>query len=271
MAKNHVFRTTHYNICSEKLKNVTNEKKILFLTELHNNCYGNENELLLKAVETQQPDFVFVGGDMLVGKKGESLEVAKNLLLQLSSVCPVYYANGNHEQRMKEFPHLYGEGYEEYQNSLQEQGIVFLENKHVDMMWDGVLVRIFGLEIPMRFYKRFKKHHVDVSQVNELLGQPNDSEYNILLAHNPIFMDTYLSWGADLILSGHLHGGVVRIPKLGGVITPQFSLFPKYSGELTRVNGKSVVVSRGLGNHSIKFRFLNPTELIVLHISGNKK
>lgn len=271
MARIHTFRTTHYDICSEKLKGVLGEKKILFLTDLHNNSYGKENEYLIKAIEEQNPDLIFVGGDMLIGQKDEPLDVAGNLLRKLVSVCPVYCANGNHEQRMKEFPHLYGDGYEKYHDDLQKNGVIFLENEHVDFMWDTVPVRVFGFEIPVRFYKRFKKHNLDENQMKELLGQPDDDMYNIILAHNPVFADTYLSWGADLVLSGHLHGGIVRLPKLGGVITPQFGLFPKYSGELTNVKVKSVVVSKGLGTHTIKFRLFNPPELIVLHLSGNQK
>ena len=100
------------------------------------------------------------------------------------------------------------------------------------------------------------------------MGKKDSTNYQILLAHNPMYAETYLEWGADLILSGHLHGGIVRIPGLGGVVSPQFRLFPKYSGEHTEKNGKSVVVSKGLGTHTIKIRFLNPAEVVVLHLSG---
>ena len=77
-----------------------------------------------------------------------------------------------------------------------------------------------------------------------------------------------MKWGADLTLSGHLHGGLVRIPGLGGVISPQIKLFPKYSGELTSEGEQAVVVSKGLGMHTICFRFCNPAEMIVLQIGG---
>lgn len=100
-----------------------------------------------------------------------------------------------------------------------------------------------------------------------LIGKADKTEYNILLAHNPVFTPTYLGWGADLSISGHLHGGIVRIPYLGGVITPQMKLFPKYSGELTREGESAVVVSKGLGTHTIKVRFMNPAELVVIHLS----
>ena len=91
-----------------------------------------------------------------------------------------------------------------------------------------------------------------------------------MIAHNPIFANSYLDWGADLVLSGHLHGGVVRLPGIGGIITPDFTLFPKFSGELTKVNDASVVVSKGIGIHTIKVRLFNPAEVVVMHISGTE-
>ena len=135
-------------------------------------------------------------------------------------------------------------------------------------MFDACPIQIHGLEIPREGYKKFRKTFVSLEQIEERIGKADSSKYQILLAHNPIYADTYLEWGADLILSGHLHGGIVRLPGLGGVITPQFRLFPKYSGELTVKEGKSVVVSKGLGTHTIKIRFLNPAEMVVLHLQG---
>ena len=88
-----------------------------------------------------------------------------------------------------------------------------------------------------------------------------------MIAHNPTFMDTYLKWGADLVTSGHLHGGVVRIPFVGGIISPQFVLFPKYSGEMKSVGEATAVVSKGIGIHTIKVRLLNPAEIVVMHIN----
>ena len=265
------FRITHYDIISNKLNGIKKEQTVLFLSDLHNNTYGLNNEKLLQAVKMQQPDFILIGGDMLVGKKGLSLEVAEELILELSKLCPVYYANGNHEFRMKIAPELYGEEFQAYKNNLEKAGVVFLENSFAELNWDGCPVRICGLEIPRECYKKFKKNSFTIEQMYECVGENEVEKYQILLAHNPVFMDTYKTWGADLILSGHLHGGVVRIPKVGGIITPQFSLFPKYSGELTVEGETSIVVSKGLGTHTIKVRFMNPAELIVLHVKGREK
>lgn len=262
------FRVTHYDIKSDKLNKLNHERKIVFLSDLHNNRYGKKNEKLLAAVKEQNPDLILIGGDMLVGKADVSSKVAESFVARLTEICPVYYANGNHEQRMKVYPETFGTAFQEYKDRLIKSGVTFIENENVDFNWDGCQVKIHGLEIPVKFYKKFRKQTLPVDVVREQIGKPKADCYNILLAHNPTYTNTYLKWGADLILSGHFHGGVVRIPKLGGIITPQWHMFPKYSGEMTEKDGKCVVVSKGLGAHTLKIRFLNPAEVIVLHLNG---
>ena len=260
------FKVTHYHITSDKLHDLQRGRKVVFLSDLHNNRYGKDNEKLLTAVKEQKPDFIVIGGDMLVGKTNVSSKVAEAFISRLTEICPVYYANGNHEQRMKVYPETFGTTFQEYKDRLIKSGVIFVENENVDFNWDGCQVKIHGLEIPVEFYKKFRKQTLPVDVVREQIGETEPNCYNILLAHNPTYTKTYLEWGADLILSGHFHGGVVRIPKLGGIITPQWHMFPKYSGELTKENEKYVVVSKGLGAHTLKIRFLNPAEIVVLHI-----
>ena len=264
------FKTTHYQITSDKLSGLKKECKILFLSDLHNNCYGPDNETLVNEIERQQPDLILIGGDMLIGKKGCSMKVAENVIGKLAKVCPVYYANGNHEQRMKVYPSIYGTEIHTYQEKLKACGVQFLENEHAQLRFDDCLIQIHGLEIPMTYYKKFRKLTLPLKEMEACLQKSDQKQFHILLAHNPLYVDTYLKWGADLILCGHLHGGVVRLPGIGGVITPQFHLFPKYSGELTIEGEASVVVSKGLGTHTIPFRIFNPAELVVLHLNPKK-
>ncbi|MBQ2987198.1 MAG: metallophosphoesterase [Tyzzerella sp.] len=261
------FKVTHYDIRSDKFKELQHERKVVFLSDLHNNRYGKNNEKLLSAIKEQNPDLILIGGDMLIGKSNVSSKVAEDFVSKLTGICPIYYANGNHEQRMKVYSE-YGTMFQEYKDILESSGVTFIENECVDVSWDKCQVKIYGLEIPVGYYKKFQKQTLPVDVVEEQICEPKADCYNILLAHNPTYTDTYLKWGADMVLSGHFHGGVVRIPKLGGIITPQWHMFPKYSGELTEKNGKHVVVSKGLGTHTLKIRFLNPAEVIVLHLSG---
>ncbi|MCM1569376.1 MAG: hypothetical protein NC081_08015 [Roseburia sp.] len=102
-----------------------------------------------------------------------------------------------------------------------------------------------------------------------LLGQPSDGKYTILLAHKPDYFPQYAAWGANLTLAGHVHGGVVRVPFWGkGVLSPDIRLFPEYDGGIFRKGQAVMLVSRGLGYHTIPFRLFNPAELPVLDFKG---
>lgn len=265
------FQITRYRITTKKLKGLERECKMVFLSDLHNNSYGKENERLITAIAEQEPDVILIGGDMLVGKANKSYEVAEKFVSKLIEFCPVYYVNGNHEFRMKIYTKTYGDTFALYKNKLESAGVEFLENNHVNFKWGNQEIQIYGLEIPKEGYKKFVKTNLSLEQIEEAIGVADNDKCQILLAHNPGYVETYKQWGADIILSGHLHGGVVRIPKLGGVISPQFRLFPKYSGEYTKEGDTSIVVSKGLGTHTINVRFLNPAEIVVLHVSGEEK
>lgn len=267
------FRTTHYHICSSKLNTLKKERKVVLLSDLHNYCYGEHNEKLLQAIKKEKPDMILIAGDMLVGQVNAVTEIAETFLTQLPAICPTYYANGNHEQRMKLWPEVYGDIYEGYKEKLLLAGIKVLENESTELEWDGQPVEIHGLEIPWEAYGKLKRKRIPLKteDVEKLLGKIDKSKYQILIAHNPAYGDVYLDWGADLTVSGHVHGGVARIPGFRGVISPQFELFPKYSGEMTKKGEQAVVVSKGIGIHTIKIRFLNPAEVVVMHISGSEE
>ena len=157
--------------------------------------------------------------------------------------------------------------YADYKCSLEKSGVHFLENESIRVELGDRNLVICGLELPVSSYRKFSKEPVSSSDITECFGFPaSESDYTILLAHNPAYMDAYLAWGADLILSGHLHGGLMRVPGLGGIITPQGFLFPKYSGEMTREGDQTVIVSRGLGTHTLNIRLFNIPELISIRL-----
>lgn len=260
------FKVTDYDIPSH-LTGTEKGIKIAFLSDLHNHSYGKQNEKLFLSILAARPDIILIGGDMLVrGRKTSGLRDVEAFIGRLTGICPVYYANGNHEQRIKENTDEYKDIYRNYRMALTGKGVVFLENERADIILNGVRICVTGLELPMKYYGKLKKHNLPVRDVESCIGEPDPVAYNILLAHNPLYADTYIKWGADLILSGHLHGGIIRLPGIGGIISPQFSFFPGYSGELSRVGDQTVVVSRGLGTHTVNIRLFNPAELVILNI-----
>ncbi|MCB7303488.1 metallophosphoesterase [Bariatricus massiliensis] len=266
----HGFKVRHYTVTSPKLKRDMRERRLLFLSDLHNHKYGEHNEKLLDAVRRQKPDLILITGDMLVSRQGSQWEVAAEFVKQLPSICPVYYANGNHEQRMRENPEKYGTAYFAYKRELEACGVQFLINEKAVLSWDGNSVVITGLEVPDSCYFRKKRTRLGLREMERRVGKADEGSYQILLVHQPDFMSVYKAWGGDLILSGHLHGGIIRVPGLGGVISPQMGLFPKYSGSLYREEDTRIVVSKGLGTHTVNIRLFNPAELIVLHVRGER-
>ena len=264
------FRVTKYRICSQKLNGIKREKKIIFLSDLHNRMYGEENERLLESIRNQHPDLILIGGDMLVRKDGNSYDKTVHFLAKLPGICPVYCANGNHEQKLKELPDKYEQSYEEYKKALTASGINMLENASETVKLDEVPVKLSGLEIPLGAYARFGKKELSLKEITDRIGEHGD-DYQILLAHHPGYMKEYLAYGADLILGGHYHGCVVQLPGIGGVISTNFTLFPKYSGGIYQEGEQTAVVSRGLGTHSVPLRLWNWPELIVLELSGNER
>ena len=107
--------------------------------------------------------------------------------------------------------------------------------------------------------------------VAQKLGTKEDKCYHILLAHNPEYFDAYEQWGADLVLSGHVHGGLIRLPFLGGVIAPSLKLFPKYDGGLFYKNNTTMILSRGLAFHNLGLRMWNQGELVVIELLPTKE
>lgn len=266
----HTFCVTRYQVTSPK---IAGEKRWIFLSDLHNQVYGKNNCKLIDAVKNESPDLILIGGDMLVGKNGHSYEPALACVKELVKIAPVYYANGNHEERMKLKPEKYDQSYALYREKLLELGVHLLENASAtlyDKKTTTEKIRLTGLEIPLECYTHLKRREMPEGAIEERVGARDAEAFQVLLAHNPSYMKEYLAWGADLILSGHLHGGMVRLPGIGGVIGPDFVLFPKYSGEMRQVGEQTVIVSKGLGTHTIHIRLFNPAEIVVLNLNKTR-
>lgn len=255
------FVVVQHAFCDSRIKKTF---RMAVLADLHNKQYGKDNERLVAAIREQKPDAILVAGDLLTSKPRGKHDRVIGLLKQLSEQFPVYYANGNHEYRLKLYPDVYGDAEERFEESLQEIGIDRLVNRHVSLPEVGIV--IYGSEIDRYFYRRFRTGSMESTYMKELLGTPSKQQYTVLLAHNPDYFPQYASWGADLVLSGHVHGGIVRIPKWRGILSPMIRFFPKYDGGLFRENSSTMLLSRGLGMHTIPFRLFNPGELLVVDL-----
>ncbi len=255
-----------YDITTDKLGSEWNGFKAVFLSDLHDNSFGTENEELLAAIDQEQPDIVLIGGDMLVVKEWAQPNFAPlaRLYHQLVSKYPVYYAFGNHEQRMIEERANYPGWWDAYRDVLKNSGMHVLVNKSASITRSNTTMRISGITIPRECYRKGRIPAPSVGYLEHKIGKASPTDFELLLAHTPTFAKTYADWGADLVLSGHFHGGTIRIPGIGGVMTPQLQFFsPLARGSVTEENTR-IIVSGGLGTHSINVRLNNLPQLVVL-------
>ncbi len=277
--KKMITSTYELNIRKPKLNQAT--VRLAFLSDLHNQENGPENEALLTAIREAKPDLILCGGDMMVGDINTPFDAALTFMLKLSEEYPVYHALGNHESRLKKYPHQYGPKYSEYRSALEKAGVTFLDNDRELITIKGVPFLLAGFSLPLNYYKRTHRKKLNALDIRMELGQSEKRAVNILMAHHPDHLEAYADWGADLTLCGHYHGGIIRLGEHTGLITPNIKLFNRrcvglFEFDKKQEEGQSVshdsyaIVSAGLGEHTLPLRFHNPRELVVadLNISG---
>ena len=257
---------TKYTVETEKLPLDFNGYKFIVLSDLHSNSYGINLHKLNEIIKKENPDAVLVTGDMFNDHLKDSPMDVANYLSILARHYPVFYSLGNHEYKMKIENDIFCDRYYELREYLSEAGVVFLEDETVTLEKDNASVRLSGVQIDMAFYGRINAPVMGKGLMDMHLGMADISTYNILLEHNPDYFNRYAGWGADLVLSGHIHGGMVRIPKFGGVFSPKFIKRPKYDCGMYHYEDSLMVVSRGLGTHTINVRINNRPEVVCVNL-----
>lgn len=255
------FTVTHYELPMEGLGR---EVRLAVLADLHGFSYGKHNSRLAEAVRGARPDAVLIAGDMVTSREAWTFARALDTLGQLVEIAPVYYAMGNHETRC-EISRFTSSAFRKYCRDATALGVTFLRNKNIRLsVEDGLWLA--GLEAPLAFFEKGGKKALPMRLLADLLGPPHREGIQLLLAHNPAYGEQYAKWGADLTICGHNHGGLVRIPGLGGVVSPQFELFPKYGEGMHEIGGRHLITSRGLGTHTFHIRIRNRAELVIVRL-----
>lgn len=265
------FKIVYSEITSDKVPESFDGYKFCFLADLHNNSFGEENEKLLKAIDKEKPDGILIAGDMLVSKGVRSTEVPEKLMETLCKKYPVYYSYGNHESRLLWEQETYGDQLQMYSEKLKSFGVKFLVDETVTLTRQGDRISISGLEIPKKYYKPVGKEPMAPDFLTSALGEADKSLFHIMLAHQPLYFKEYSDWGADLTCAGHFHGGTVRLPFFGGIMTPNYMFFPEYYAGEYHYKDSTMLLSSGLGTHSINVRFMNRPELYVITLKRRGK
>ncbi len=224
--------------------------RILQLSDLHGRD-GLTGQLLRRAEEAG-PDLVFLTGDLADGEG--QLEKLRPLLAGLVSLAPTYYVTGNHEWALEDT--------EGFLRELAGLGITVLRNSFVTLEKDGGRLIVAGLEDP--------NGYADMKSPEALAGEIRASGggFAVLLAHRPDRFPEYAALGFRLVFSGHVHGGMLRLPFAGGVLAPGHVLFPEYDGGLFSLEGSRMILSRGLAGVGVFPRVFNPPEISLAVLNG---
>ena len=223
--------------------------KIVQLSDLHGSSFGQDNEKLIEKIREEEPELIALTGDFLdEGKAGRELPELSSLVSELIRIAPVYFVSGNHDWASGEVHTLF--------ETLEEAGAVCLRNDFLSLERGGDSLILAGVEDP--------NGPADMETPEELVSRLREAApaaFVLLLAHRAYWAERYPELDVDLILCGHTHGGIVRLPLLGGVAGTNFSLFPEYDAGLFDTGRYKLFISRGLGNSVPLPRFLNTPEI----------
>ncbi len=225
-------------------------------------------DALVDGARRLKPEEIFIGGDLINWEVRPAYDQMLDLLRQLRQIAPVYCVPGNHEIKCRAYSEMRS-GFSDFLKRCREADICWLWNKRARLS-SGIW--LYGLALPLSYYTRGETKPLSVADLTNLLGKP-EGENPILLTHNPIYFDQYAAWGAALCLCGHNHGGLIRLPGVGGLISPQLRLFPKYDYGyfLDPRTGGQMILSRGLWGHGVNPRFFNnaPEVVVIRLVDGS--
>ena len=230
--------------------------RIAHVSDLHNTEFGKENKRLLKKLREANPDIIAITGDILDSRRTDTA-VALAFLEEALKIAPCYYVTGNHEGRIMA-------EYYDFKAEMKDLGVTVLENQKIQLTKGDQSITLMGIDDPnvCNDGVRGDPEVVAAARIRKL--RSDEDGFTILLSHRPDLFPAYVSGGADLVLSGHVHGGQFRIPFIGGLYAPSQGFFPEYDYGLFSDEGTLMYVSRGLGNSVFPIRFHNRPEVVVI-------
>lgn len=249
---------SHYEIKSDKLNQKYNNYKIMLLTDLHNR---DITEKLVKIVNEENPNIIVMSGDM-INEKVDGFDNLFNLCEELKDKT-VYYVFGNHEENMSD------KNQNEFIEKIKEKtNVILLNNDKVEL--DDSFT-IYGFSHQVKYYLASTKEKIDLNYIEERIGKIDINKFNLLISHDPLLYNLYSEYGFDMVLSGHLHGGIINIPFVGGLLSPDFTFFPKYYKGVNKIENTNLVISRGLGyGYMIPIRVFNRGEVVIINLMKNE-
>lgn len=247
-------QVTHTEAALDGLPTEFDGYKIVHLSDLHGHEYGEGSEKLLARVAEQGPDLIVVTGDLI--DQESQLQMIPALAKGLAAIAPTYYVTGNHEWGL-------GTGtVKELKNLLSQCGVIPLSNQYEVLEREGARIVLAGVDDP--------NGYADQTTPEELYARIENNApglFTLLLAHRNDRFGQYADAGYDFVMSGHGHGGIVRLPFVGGLVGTNRQFFPKWTSGIYTLGDSTLFVSRGLGNNTVPFqgfRVFNRPELAVV-------
>ncbi len=234
--------------------------KIIHISDFHNAKFKNNNEKPLSLIKESAPDLIAISGDF-IDSRHTNLQRALDFATELAKIAPCFYAPGNHESRMPE-------EYSKLCDEFEKLGITILQDQKTSFEKDGIVYTIIGIEDPMFVIKKkdtTEKVKVIIKDKLSALIKDTTSP-TIVISHRPEAFYSYVDAGANLVLTGHAHGGQAQLPLIGGLIAPNQGFFPKYSEGVHIANDTNMVISRGIGNSLCPLRFNNRPQIILVEL-----
>lgn len=256
--QNNLISITEVKITSSKIPSSFKGYKILQISDLHNKKFGDNQDVLIQKIKSIDPDIIAITGD-LIDSKSYDAEVSMQLIREIVKKYPVYFVTGNHEQWSGKYNNL--------EKGLKKYDVNVLRNEHVGIRKGEQEINLLGIDDPEFVTGNRDEGNIIIDEIKKAKIEMQPDKYNVLLSHRPEFIKEYTNERLDLVLSGHAHGGQVRLPFIGGLVAPNQGVLPKYTAGLYVEQNTSMVVSRGLGNSIIPQRILNRPEIVVVQLN----
>jgi predicted MPP superfamily phosphohydrolase len=249
--QNNRLTVTYYPYENEKISKDWDGCRILQISDLHNKEFGKNNGRLLKKIEQLEPDIILLTGD-IVDSNHTDIEAAISFAEQVVNISPTYYVTGNHENWLSE------EEKRMLIDSLKSLGVTCLENEAATIEKNHSTISLVGLN----------DENLSDDTLKCLTDNIDKDNLTVVLAHEPQYFAHYCETDVDLVLSGHAHGGQIRLPFLGGLVAPDQGFLPEYT-EGRHTNGATtMIISRGLGNSIIPLRLFNQPEIVCVDLQS---
>lgn len=260
--QNNAIEINDSTIKSSEIPKQFNNYKIIQLSDLHGKEFGNEQSKLVRKIKNEKPDIIVFTGD-LIDSKHYVEKYSLKLMGKIIKIAPVYFVTGNHE---------YWSGkYEGLESKLKKLGVKVLKNDGVVLERSGGKIQLLGIDDPAKITGNeylSEQQRAEDNIKKSLQSINNDIEFKVLLSHRPELFSLYSNYDFDVVLTGHAHGGQIRIPFVGGIVAPNQGVLPKYTSGHYKMMNTTMIVNRGLGNSIIPQRIFNRPEIVVLTLKS---